>query len=252
VPIDFWDNVRRELDEIKPVFMLAEWESRDLHARAFDMTYAWSWNETLHRIAMGKADLEQLRIYYAWNEKAFPADGMRMMFVSNHDKNAWEGTEFEQFGDALEASIALSVVGEGMPLIYSGQEAGNDKRLEFFERDPIVWREHPQGELYRRLFALKRSNTALWNAKWGSRMTDVPNSAGSAIFSFVRANHQDKVFCVFNFSPVEQQVVFREALCRDTYTDFHTGDQFIVGDETAIDLRAWGYRILVAERTNAR
>jgi len=25
----------------------------------------------MHRIAMGKGDLEQLRVYYAWNEKAF-------------------------------------------------------------------------------------------------------------------------------------------------------------------------------------
>ncbi len=41
VPTDFWNNVRKELDAIKPVFMLAEWESRDLHAEAFDMTYAW-------------------------------------------------------------------------------------------------------------------------------------------------------------------------------------------------------------------
>ncbi len=176
VPIDFWNTVRRELDAIKPVFMLAEWESRDLHAEAFDMTYAWSWNDTMHRIAMGKADLEQLKVYYAWNDKSYPRDAMRMMFVSNHDMNAWAGTEFEQFGDALEAAIVLSVVGEGMPLIYSGQEAGNDRRLEFFERDPIVWREHPQGELYRKLFALKRTNTALWNARWGARMVNVPNS----------------------------------------------------------------------------
>ena len=25
-----------------------------------------------------------------------------MTFVSNHDKNAWDGTEFEQFGTGLE------------------------------------------------------------------------------------------------------------------------------------------------------
>ena len=103
------------------------------------MTYAWSWYETMHRIAMGKADLEQLKVYYAWNDKAYPRGVMRMTFVSNHDKNSWEGTEFEQFGDALGAAIVLSVVGEGMPLIYSGQEAGNDRWMEFFERDPIVW-----------------------------------------------------------------------------------------------------------------
>ena len=145
VPVDFWDNVRRELDEIKPVFMLAEWESRDLHVRAFDMTYGWSWNETLHKIAHGKADVEALKVYYAWNDRFYQRDAYRMLFVSNHDKNAWEGTEYEQFGDALPAAIVLSVVGEGIPLVYNGQEAGSDKRLEFFAKDVITWRTDPPG-----------------------------------------------------------------------------------------------------------
>ncbi len=246
VPTDFWECVRRELEAIKPVFMLAEWESRDLHAAAFDMTYAWSWNETLHRIAMGKADLEQLRVYYAWNEKAYPAEAMRMCFVSNHDKNAWEGTEFEQFGDALDAAIALSVVGEGMPLIYSGQEAGNDRRLEFFERDPIVWRQHPQGELYRKLFALKRSNTALWNAPWGARMIDVPNNAGTAVFSFVRRNDRDKVFAVFNFSASGRDVTFRESLCHGAYAELFSGAAVDVDARTSVRLDPWECRIYVA------
>ena len=50
----------------------------------------------------------------------------------------------------------LSVVGEGMPLIYNGQEAGNTRRLPFFEKDPIDWKDHPNGELYKKLFALKK------------------------------------------------------------------------------------------------
>ena len=51
--------------------MLAEWEARDLHARAFDMTYAWSWNETLHQIAHGQGRTSSaLRVYYAWNDNA--------------------------------------------------------------------------------------------------------------------------------------------------------------------------------------
>jgi glycosidase len=245
VPTDFWETVRAELDLIKPVFMLAEWEARDLHAAAFDMTYAWSWNETLHRIAMGTGDLEQLRIYYAWNEKAYPADGMRMTFVSNHDKNAWEGTEFEQFGDALEAAVVLSVVGAGMPLIYSGQEAGNDRRLEFFERDPIVWREHPMGDLYRDLFTLKRTNSVLWNAQWGARMVAVPNSASESVFSFVRHNEQEKIFAVFNFSPASSTVRFEETLCHGTYTDYFAAEQVIVDDATSFELTAWGFRVLV-------
>ena len=246
VPTDFWENVRAELDEIKPVFMLAEWEARDLHAAAFDMTYAWSWNETLHRIAMGEANLEQLRVYYAWNEKAFPDDIMRMTFVSNHDMNAWEGTEFEQFGDALNAAIVLSVVGDGMPLIYSGQEAGNDKRLEFFERDPIVWREHPQGELYRTLFALKRNNTALWNAHWGARMIDVPNSAAASVLSFVRQDEKSRLFAIFNLSPAAQQFTFTEQLCHGGYVDYFSGESVVVDDSTMVVLEPWAYRVLTA------
>ncbi len=208
VPTDFWNQVRRELDAIKPVFMLAEWESRDLHAEAFDMTYSWSWNEIVHKIAMGQADLTSLFVYYSWNEKAFPHDAFRMTFVSNHDKNAWEGTEFEQFGDGLEAAIVLSVVGEGFPLIYNGQEAGNPRRLEFFERDPIAWREHPLGELYRTLFQLRKANSALWNGAWGARMIHVPNDAPAEVFSFVRQNARDKVFAVLNFSAQPQRVTF--------------------------------------------
>ena len=34
VPLDFWNKLRQELDAIKHVFMLAEWESRDLHREA--------------------------------------------------------------------------------------------------------------------------------------------------------------------------------------------------------------------------
>lgn len=109
----------------------------------------------MHHLAHGKSDLDSLKAYYAWNDRAYQRDAYRMTFVSNHDKNAWEGTEYEQFGDALNAAIVLSVVGEGIPLIYNGEEAGSDKRLAFFAKDEIAWRDDPQGELYRRLFALR-------------------------------------------------------------------------------------------------
>jgi hypothetical protein len=233
------------LDAIKPVFMLAEWEARDLHAEAFDMTYAWHWNDVVHKIATGQADVNALRVYYSWNEKAYPRDIMRMLFVSNHDKNAWEGTEFEQFGEALEAAIVLSVVSEGMPLVYNGQEAGNERRLAFFERDPIDWRPHPLGDLYRRLFALKRDNSALWNAAWGARMIDAPNNAPLQVLSFVRQNERDKVFAVFNFCDRPQSVSFSEALHHGDYTDFFSGEAAHFDGETQLEIERWGYRVYV-------
>ena len=249
VPLDFWNNVRRELDAIKPVFMLAEWESRDLHAEAFDMTYAWSWYEALTKIAKGHADAGALAGYYSWNEGFFPPDIMRMTFTSNHDKNAWEGTAPEQFGDAFAVATVLSVVGEGLPLIYGSQEAGESKRLKFFEKDPIEWRPHPNAELYRKLFALKHANTALWNAHWGARMIQVVNTSPAAVLSFVRQNDRDKVFAVLNFSKEAKAVSFEEAgLWQGTYTDYFTGERTELAAAAQVSLEPWGYRVFVREK----
>src|SRR3546814_17591669 len=92
-----------------------------------------------------------------------------MTYTSNHDQNAWDGTQFERFGPALQATIVLSVLGEGLPLIYNGQEAGNQKRLDFFEKDPIQWREHQLGTLFHTLFALKHELSSLRNGKQNGR-----------------------------------------------------------------------------------
>ena len=247
VPVDFWDNVRRELDAIKPVFMLAEWESRDLHAGAFDMTYAWSWNKAVHEIAHGRADVNALYIYYSWNESAFPREALRMVYTSNHDQNAWEGTGPEQFGEALPAAIVLSVVGEGLPLIYNSQEAGESKRLAFFEKDPIAWKSSPIGDLYARLLALKKQHSALWNGRWGARMVHVPNSAAAKVLSFVRRDAQSQVFVVINFSHQAQSVTLHEGLYPGAYTDYFAGQSVELAAESTLTLKPWEYRVYLRD-----
>ena len=245
VPVDFWNNVRKELEEIKPVFMLAEWESRDVHAKAFDATYAWSWYDAMHEVAMGRAEMNALFVYYAHRESAYPPEAMRMTFTSNHDKNAWNGTMFDQFGDAVEAAIVLSVVGDGIPLIYNGQEAGNEKMLEFFEKDPIKWREHPIGELYKQLFKLKKENTALWNGRWGAVMVKVPNSESLEVLSFVRENDDDKVFAVFNFSGEKHAVKFNESLHHGKYTHYFKNEEVVFDEKSVLNIEPWGFRVFV-------
>lgn len=246
VPVDFWNNVRKELDQIKPVFMLAEWESRDLHEYAFDMTYAWTWHEKMQAIMQGKAkDLGGLFVYYSWNESSFPKDGIRMVGVTNHDQNAWEGTEFEIFGKGLQAAMVLTVVGEGMPMIYNGQEAGNMKRLKFFEKDEILWKSHPNGELYKKLFALKKSNSTLLNWGHNATMNLVPNSKPDKVFSFARHNEKDKIFVVLNFSNLPQTVTFKETLYHGNYTEYFTGKKATMDEKTQLVLQPWSYHVFV-------
>lgn len=249
VPNDFWEQARDALDTIKPVFMLAEWEARDLHQKAFNMTYAWSWNETMHALAHGKCSLDRLRKYYSWNERAWPHNAYRMTFVSNHDKNAWDGTQHEQFGKALESAIVLSVLGEGMPLIHNGQEAGESKRLAFFERDPIEWKPHPIGTLYKALILLKKRCAALGNGKFGARMLQVPNSHMQNIFSFVREDTTTKVFVAINFSDQPLAVTFLDPIINGTYLEWTVEREEtvtpLVAHKATITLPAWGYKVYV-------
>ena len=245
VPLDFWERVRAELDAIRPVFMLAEYEGRDVHARAFDASYAWSWNNTLHRIAIGEADATALFGYYSENESAWPHDAYRMTYLSNHDQNAWEATQFERFGPALEAGIVLSVLGEGIPLIYNGQEAGNPKRLAFFEKDPIVWQPHPIGELYRELIAVKKGILALGNGADGARMVQVVNSAPREVFSFARKDAAGGVLVALNLSAAAQQVGLVDGPFRGQYREWPSGEAVTLGDDATLALAPWGYRVLV-------
>lgn len=201
VPTDFWNEARAELDKTKKVFMLAEAHEEELHEKAFDMSYAWQHKNLFNDIAQGKKTVKDLDAYLNGEEKKYHPDAYRMLHITNHDLNSWEGTEFERLGEATETFLVLSNLMKGMPLLYSGQEAGNTKALKFFERDPIEWKPHPFKSLYSRLFHLKARNQALWNGQAGGEMKRLHTEQDEQVFSFTREKGKNKVVGVFNLSP---------------------------------------------------
>lgn len=245
IPTNFWDNVRFELDKIKPVFMLAEWDARDLHKKAFDMTYAWELHDALVDVNKGHGDASTIYSHFAHALSAWPDNAIKMNFVDNHDKNSWEESMFARHGKYLNAGIVLTVTAEGMPLIYSGQEAGLNRPLAFFEKDEITWKAHPVGDLYKKLFKLKHKNKALWNGNWGGKMIPVPNDNSKAMFSFARQKAEDKVFVVINFSDESQRVSFNETIQLGKYTEYFSNKTTQIDAETKLTVPAYGYKIFV-------
>ena len=243
VPTDFWETARAELDKVKPVFMLAEWEQRDLHARAFDATYAWKWKEAMQRLVKDGSGAGAIRGYFAEQTETWPHAALRMVYTENHDQNSWDGVAADIYGPAYEAAIALSFVCPGLPLIYNGQEADNDRQLQFFERDPIVWREGKHAALFKRLIALKTATPALHNGRYGAPLIEVPTNASADVFAFTRGSDGGRVFAVFNLSPRPQQVTFERARHHGTYTDAMSGAEARFAGGETLALAPWGYRI---------
>ncbi len=161
VPLQFWNETRVALDSIKPVFMLAEAEGPEFHS-AFDMTYGWELHHILNEIAKEEMDFGDLWTYLEKEDSLYQASALRMNFVTNHDENSWNGTAFERMGTNVQ-NFYLFCLGlpRSMPLIYSGQEAGLNKRLEFFEKDTIDWSDESQYPFYKKALALKREHPAL-------------------------------------------------------------------------------------------
>ncbi|RYZ20821.1 MAG: alpha-amlyase [Chitinophagaceae bacterium] len=245
VPLGFWEGVRRELDTIRPVFLLAEAADRDLHRRAFDATYSWALWDQLHAVCKGGESTETLAGgYIAEHVSTWPEDAIRVQFTDNHDKNAWEGTARANFGKGLHAAIVLTALMDGMPLVYSGQEAGLDRPLQFFEKDLIEWKPDSAGALISRLFALKHAHPALWNGRWGGPMVRIRNDRMGQVLSFIREKGNDKVLVVVNLSGSAVDVKLDTRFDQGNYTDAFSGTTVTVAPEHRLQLAPWSWRVL--------
>ena len=244
IPVDFWENARKELDEIKPVFMLAEWESRDLHKKAFDMTYAWSLFDKLVLACKGDGNLGGLIEYMAHDVNTFPRDAYRMTFTDNHDMNSWNGTPFRNFGDGLEAAMVFTATVNGMPLVYSGQEAGLNKSLKFFDKDEIEWKDNKFYGVFQKLFKLKHENQALWNGEAGGVMMRLDTDKPQQVVGFWREKNTNRVVPIFNFSPKPVQVKLLSTLINGNYTELFSGKTITLKGNDLLTLAPWEHLVL--------
>jgi glycosidase len=241
VPLPFWQQARRELQAIKPVFMLAEWSEPELHDQAFDMSYGWDLTDVLRQVAAGQAGAKALRAWVAQpTAMPYPKHAYRLRFTSNHDINSWQGHDGELYGPAFAAMAVLAATLPGLPLIYGGQESGLDKRLAFFEKDAISWRSYRHQGLYTELLALKKAHPALGNGQHGapSELIEVGNDA---VFAFRRSQGGgqgaeaggDQVTVVVNVTPRAQTVS-------------------LPGELTPCELQAWNWWIDASPTASAR
>jgi glycosidase len=243
VPTDYWNSARKELDEIKPVFMLAEAEEPELNEKAFDMYYGWTFHHILNEVAQGEQNADSLHAEVTRLEKAFPDGSYPMNFISNHDENTWNGTVWERMGAASYPLSVLTATLPGMPLLYNGQEAGMDKRLEFFDKDPIEWSEHDMREHYSKLFELKQNNPALQHGKNGGAYERISTSVDEDVYAFIRTNGIKQVFVIVNLSDQKQRFTIESTKVNGEFESLFDGDYVTFDRFIEVEIDSWGYKV---------
>ena len=202
VPAEFWKGILPKMNKDYPnIYLLAEAERDNLAdaSETFDANYAWELHHLLNSLAQGRKTVADLKDYIARDAARFPKEAFRLTFTSNHDENSWSGTEFEREGAAANACAVLCFTLPGsQPLIYTGQEIGLSRRLEFFEKDPITdWSANEYTTFWKKLIDLKHGNPALAAGEKGGPIQYI--DAPDGVIAFSRAVKGNKVVVLANF-----------------------------------------------------
>ena len=244
MPAAFWHAVLPGLKQAYPeAYFLGEAEKPELSdpAETFDATYAWKLHHLLNDVAQGKKTVKDIKDYVAADAEETPQTAFRLMFTSNHDENSWAGTEFERMGDAADVMAVLCfTLPKGQPLVYTGQEIGLNRRLEFFEKDPILdWSDNEYTSFFKDLVRLRHDNPALAAGEKGGPIRYL-NGFPEGVLAFSREVGENKVIVIANLTPDLQPYAFN---LDGTYT-YAVGDGSSAEGKLEGSLTAWNYLVL--------
>lgn len=245
VPTKFWNGLFGKLREVRPdLFFLAESELPQHQLHAFNASYGFDMAQTFDAVAQGRAGVSHIDDTLAATRASFPGGAAMLYYTSNHDRNSWDGTEYERLGGGAAPFAVLSFLLNGIPLVYNGQEIGLERRLKFFERDPIVWRTHPLTGFYRRLCELRHQHPALATGVAVRRIATTRNDAG---YVLLRESGGKKIVGLLNLTARDFSANAYDPALEGTWRDAFTGEKVAWKSSVPIALNAWQYRVLVSE-----
>ena len=269
VPVDFWETAANSLYTSKPVYMFAEAEVPALrNTGAYVSDYGWEMHHLLNDIAKSRganrdetiklvngnpvnAEGEEVELKDATDIDVLLAEmdtrnqmGYSVHFTSNHDENAWAGTEFARMGDGHKAFAVLTATFDGMPLLYMGQESAIDRQYEFFEKDQMEWGDYEYADFYKTLFDLKDRNEALWNGEYGGELVKIPTGKDDMVYAFTRAKNDDRVVVLINLSGEAQNIELGAGDYAGRYSDVFGKTDMELAVGQSMTLEPWGYRVL--------
>ncbi|MEI7502812.1 MAG: hypothetical protein WCJ61_05975, partial [Paludibacter sp.] len=176
--------------------------------------------------------------------KRFKKEDLRMQFITNHDVNSWDGSEYERLPTAsVNAFTVLTYMLPGIPLTYTGQEEPISKRLRFFDKDTVGFKNYARKDLITKLNRLRADNKAFTYTSYSEGFLGLRNTSPKTVLSFVRQKRKNLVACVFNFSSKEQTFKITDNITGDFKT--FLGENIEFKNNAVIKLKPWGYSVLI-------
>jgi glycosidase len=241
VELDFWVEAKAELEKIKSLFWLAEADPFDHpeYMQVFDAAYTWRWmHKTEEFYKQGLA----LHALIPLLDRYQKVPGIKAWFTANHDENTWNGTEYEKYGEAAMVLAVFGCTWPGIPLIYSGQELPNLKRLKFFDKDVIDWNDTLDLHLfYKTLLQLQATNLAL---KANSKPYRIHTSGDEKVLTYLRKRGDKEVLVLLNFSSTSVRLDLFDERINGKFQNVFNGEEVDFDTSRMVGLKGWEYLVL--------
>ena len=243
-PLPFWKKARLHLSSLKKdLIWLAETEEINYH-EAFDISYTWKWMHTTEQFVKGESTLADCVKVLSDYKKDFDETNLRLFFTSNHDENSWNGSEYDKYGIFAKAWAVFSILYASVPLIYSGQELPNYKKLQFFEKDAIEWNDDLKLQnFYKCLLALRKRNTVFTSLTATNIFIDELLVAKNILCVMIKREDVVVLYIInFNTVAVSENIILNDIAGH--YKDVFSGTECILNNSFAFEKEAGGFCIL--------
>ena len=246
VELNFWREARKEVDQLKPLFWFGEYDELEKpdYGEVFDASYTWTWMHRAKDFYQQKWPLDSLTTVLNRYDELGDST-LRSWFTTNHDENSWNGTEYEKYGEMAQALAVFSMTWNGVPLIYSGQEIGNRKRIAFFEKDLFEKGSDAAllSRLYQTLTKLKREHPALEAGKFATTGR-IKTTADDKVFCYLRKNGEREVLVVLNLSgQSDLHFELNDSRINGRYKNIFSGAANDFANSSAFEMQAWEYLV---------
>ncbi|KAI9736314.1 MAG: hypothetical protein M1834_001200 [Cirrosporium novae-zelandiae] len=196
IPAWVWSSLGKSLRNLNPnVILLGELNNPSLSLKPFNLDYHWDFQPALSKVTTTHNATPLINIFE--KQKHHPPGMHHLSLTQNWDTDSDLSTY--NGPDATLATALFNFTTEGIPLLFAGQEIGND-HSGHNTHTPINWnaplspRFHP---FYTSLALLRRTHSAL---RTGPTKWHKPTGNPSLIL-FLRTGKTEQFFIAINFSP---------------------------------------------------
>ena len=169
VPMDFWKQANDALKGITThkLMLLAEGTRADHFKAGFQMTYGFDYYATIQSKIFGNGNSATLLQQSNTTEYAPALPGSQVVrYTTNHDVYHTDGSPLTVYGGKTGSMSAFLVTAymKGIPMIYTGQEVGTTRGMDFFYRTPVDWSLNPDMKAeYKKILGFRNGSDAVKN-----------------------------------------------------------------------------------------